>query len=113
MLNQKINMDINDLHWHDGNITKFELLPNYDKAAQINIFADIYDDAIKAPGRDPVLLKCIDVKRFNCSVDLFDLIDNSGAGSINDCGMKKNILRFYLFGGFIEIEASEYSFEKC
>ena len=106
-------MEINNLNWHDGNITKFEMISNYGSGAQINIFAQIYDDSVRTPGRDPIKLQCINVTRFNCSCDLVELNDNSGAGSINDCSHKGNIIRFHLFGGFIEIEAAEINLEKC
>ena len=105
-------MDIDELCWHDGNITRFELLSNYGGEAQINIYAEIYDDPVGSPRRDAVLLKCIGVSRFNCACDLAELNDNSSAGSIADCHFKNNIVRFYLSGGYIEIESSKYVFEK-
>jgi hypothetical protein len=106
-------MNIEELHWHDGNIIKIEILPNYGEKSQINIYAEIYDDAVRAPGRDAIVLNCIDVVRFNCSCDLVELSDNSGAGSINDFTINRKIARFYLFGGFIEIKAKSFKVEKC
>ncbi len=107
-----LQMNINDLHWHDGNITKFELIPNYGGKSQLLIEADIYDDSVRTPGRDSIIIKCVDVSRFNCSCDMIELNENSGAGSINNCSQKGTLLRFHLFGGFIEIEAKEFQFKK-
>jgi hypothetical protein len=106
-------MNMNDLNWHDGNITKFELITNYGGQSQLLIEAEIYDDSVRTPGRDSIILKCIDVSRFNCSCNMVELNDNSGAGNIDNCSQKGSMLWFHLFGGFIEIEAREFQFEKC
>lgn len=107
------HMNLDDLHWHDGNITKFELIPNYGGKSQLLIEADIYDDSVRTPGRSSIILKCLDVSRFNCSCDMIELNDNSGAGDINYCSQKGLMLGFHLFGGFIEIEARKFHLEKC
>ena len=105
-------MDINDLRWHDGNILKFELTPNYGENAEIWIHAELYDDSERTPGRDEFLIKCCGVSRFNAVCDLIELNENSEAGSINHGLLKGNILRINLFDGFVEIQAKIFYVSK-
>lgn len=76
-------MDINNLRWHDGNISKFDLSLNHGEDASIQIHAELYDDSERTPGRNAFSIKCCGVSRFNAVCDVIELNCNSRAGSIN------------------------------
>jgi hypothetical protein len=106
-------MSIEDLRWHDGNILSLELVPDSNGISKINIMVDLYDNAVRAPGRETFSIQCIGVSVFNAICDLKELVKNSKSGSIHDCTVKRDSLRLSLYDGYIEIRATEFRWSKC
>ena len=105
-------MDLNELCWHDGNITKIEII-NKGDYTNIYIGVDLYDDPEVASKRTGLSIECLGVTRFNSTCDFIEIQDNSKAGSIIQASEKDTILNIHLFGGYIEIQAKNYNCKKC
>lgn len=102
-------MNLNDLRWHDGNLSKFEILSDAEKkSTTITIRAELYDDSVRTQGRDSYIIECKDVTNMNSICDFMEIINNSEFGSIHDGSHKGNVLRIRLYDGYIEICANEF-----
>lgn len=110
MRTEKIN--ISELYWHDGVITKLVFNPNYESQGEIALYVDLFSDPENTSDRDALQITCSDVVRYIATCDLFELNENKGAGNILDGWVTGKILRISLFGGYIEIESNTYEVER-
>ena len=107
---------VEKLYWHDGVISGFQFLPNYEKTSEFLISVHLFKDPENTSERQPIEIKCKNVKRFLATCNIFELKDNSGAGNILDGWVTENTLFIHLFGGLLEIEAKKYiikTLTKC
>ena len=104
-------MKFDDLRWHDGNISRIEIIP--DNISSINIHAQLYDNSTKADGRESFLIECIGVTKFNTICDFEEIYKNTEYGSIHDAVYKNRSLRLSMYDGYIEISLNEIKIKKC
>jgi len=68
----------------------------------------LYKEQIHAPVRGRVVITCVGVSRFLCSCDLPRLKQHAAAGNVIDGVHEDGVLRVFLVGGFIEVQASSF-----
>ena len=97
------NLDAAQLiSWHDGVILKIEIC--FDRKPSLRMVAAVYESD-QSKHREEVRLEFFEIDDLVTSFSFFELIDNLGAGNINDGCIKshKRRLRFfiYFFDGFM------------
>jgi hypothetical protein len=101
-------MTVDDVSWHDGVLLDWHFIPAGRARARIELMFALYSEQIHAARRNQVAVRCEGVQRFVVSCDAVELRDHAGPGNVVDGGRNGHILRVFLTGGFIEVEASSF-----
>lgn len=102
---------IDDLYWHDGNLSDFSLALDAAANTSITLNLSLYSDG-QARQRSPYRLRCERVKRFNCTLDLEELRKNLSFGHIANGYLKQGSLWLYFSDGLLEICAAKFELSK-
>jgi hypothetical protein len=74
---------------------------------------EIYPEPINTALRMRIEVNCTGVQRFFSTCDLAELVANKTAGNINHGYRSGDVLYIFLFGGFVEIQASRFEVREC
>jgi hypothetical protein len=105
-------MTLDDLSWHDGVLLEWRFEPGHRSRGWIEFLFALYPEQVKAPSRKLIMVRCEGVRRFVTSCDAAELLDNSGPGNVVDGQRHGSILRVFVTGGFLEVEATSFSVRR-
>jgi hypothetical protein len=99
---------IDNIWWHDGQLTGIAIDINAKGSCKVRLFANVYPSE-QCKVRTPVQLTCKGVDRFASTVDVAELKNNQRAGNISNGYIKGKALWLYLTDGSIEVQAERFS----
>jgi hypothetical protein len=102
---------IDRLSWHDGQLLEWRFAPGAKAKNQVQIEFALYKEQIHARTRDRVVITCLGVRRFLASCDLPRLKEHAGPGNVIDGVHQEGVLRVFLTGGFLEVDARAFRVE--
>jgi hypothetical protein len=107
-----MSTSLTSIFWHDGQLKGLSFGVDSHGQASVTVSVAIYESE-QAPTRKLVSVSCIDVSRFQTTLDVRELKDNARAGNIEDGHLRKGKLYLSLTGGSIEIDAKEFTADAC
>ncbi len=100
-------MDINKIYWHDGILVDVSFQIDEKGKSKLIVVANFYESE-QSSKRSRYKLSCLDISKYNLSLDAVELKDNMFAGNISNGYLKNSTLWLYFTDGILEVSAKTF-----